>query len=433
MLESASFLATFEALMSFVRTKSPVAPVPSRAAPKSPKARTEPKATPTASRWSGFHKRPRAERLTLVARHARLTAAETKTLGSAAGLGHALASSFIENAAGAFPLPLGLAVGFVVDGRDVVVPMAVEESSVVAAASHGAKMAAAGGGFTTEAMPPVTIGQVEVRDVADAEAAARVVEAKADAWVAAANRSIASMVRRGGGVRAIVARPLPETRRLVVHLHVDTRDAMGANVVNSVCESLGPAIAKAVGGRLGLRILSNLATERIVRARCTVPAAAVGGKDVVKAMVEANEFALADPYRAATHNKGILNGIDPVVIATGNDWRAVEAGAHAYAALGGRYKALTQYSRTKSGDLFAELALPLSVGTVGGVTKLHPTAAVCLKVLGSPDAAGLARIMAAVGLAQNLSAVRALSSEGIQAGHMALHASNLALAKGRAR
>ncbi|MHB1262085.1 MAG: hydroxymethylglutaryl-CoA reductase, degradative [Thermoplasmatota archaeon] len=411
----------------------------SRAAPKSSKKRAAaspqaPQAPQAAqARWSGFHKRPRAQRLALVARHVGLTAAETKTLGSASGLGHTLAGSFIENAAGTFPLPLGLAVGFVVDGRDVVVPMAVEESSVVAAASHGAKMAAAGGGFSTEAMPPVTIGQIEVRDVADPQAAARVVEAKADAWIATANRSISSMVKRGGGVRAIVARPLPDARRLVVHLHVDTRDAMGANVVNSLCESLGPTIAKALGGRLGLRILSNLATERIVRARCTVPASAVGGKDIVKAMVEANDFALADPYRAATHNKGILNGIDPVAIATGNDWRAVEAGAHAYAALGGRYQALTHYSRTKGGALVAELTLPLSVGTVGGVTKLHPTAAVCLKVLGSPGAAGLARIMAAVGLAQNLSAVRALSAEGIQAGHMGLHASNLAMAKGRSR
>lgn len=402
----------------------------SRAAPKSSKKRS---AGDSPAPWSGFHKRPRAQRLALVARHAGLTAAEARTLGSAAGLGHTLAGSFIENAAGAFPLPLGLAVGFVIDGRDVVVPMAVEESSVVAAASHGAKMAAAGGGFATEAMPPVTIGQVEVRDVADPQAAARVVEAKAAGWTATANRAIASMVKRGGGVRAIVARPLAKSRRLVVHVHVDTRDAMGANVVNSLCESLGPAIAKAAGGRLGLRILSNLATERIVRARCTVPASAVGGKEVVRAMVEANDFALADPYRAATHNKGILNGIDPVAIATGNDWRALEAGAHAYAALGGRYQALTRYSRTKSGDLEAELALPLSVGTVGGVTRLHPTAAVCLKVLGSPDASGLARILAAVGLAQNLSAVRALSAEGIQAGHMALHATNLALAKGRRR
>src|SRR5687768_9374457 len=201
------------------------------------------------SGWSGFHKLPRARRLTLVAKHAELTAAEKRILGSASGLGHDLAERFIENATGAFPLPLGLAVGFVVDGRDVVVPMAVEESSVVAAAGHGAKMAAAGGGFATEAMPPVTIGQVEVRGVDDPEAAARAVEARAKAWVALANRSIPSMVQRGGGVRGIVARPLPGHRRLVVHLHVDTRDAMGANTVNSLCEALGPAVAEAAGGR----------------------------------------------------------------------------------------------------------------------------------------------------------------------------------------
>jgi len=237
------------------------------------------------------------------------------------------------------------------------------------------------------------------------------------------------MVKRGGGVVAIVARPLAEHGRLVVHLHVDTRDAMGANVVNTICEELGPAIAQAAGGRLGLRILSNLATQRLVTARCLVPAAAVGGPAVVSAMVEANAFAIADPYRAATHNKGILNGIDPVAIATGNDWRAVEAGAHAYAALEGSYRALTRYTQLASGDLEAALTLPLAVGTVGGVTRLHPTAAVCLKVLGAPDATGLARIMAAVGLAQNLSALRALSTDGIQAGHMALHASNLDLAR----
>jgi hydroxymethylglutaryl-CoA reductase len=412
--------------------------VASRAAPKSSKKKVRqasPGRTggPPLSPWSGFHKRSRTERLDLIAKHARLTAAERKVLGSAAGLGHDLAGSFIENAAGTFALPLGFAVGFVVDGRDVVVPMAVEESSVVAAASHGAKMAAAGGGFMTEAMPPVTIGQVEVRDVPDPTAAARRLAGKAKAWAAAANATIPAMVARGGGVRAIVVRALPEHGRVVVHLHVDTRDAMGANTVNSLCEAFGPRIAKAAGGRLGLRILSNLATERVVRARCTVPASAVGGRDVVAAMVEANDFALADPYRAATHNKGILNGIDPVAIATGNDWRAVEAGAHAYAALDGHYKALTRYSHGRSGDLEAELALPLSVGTVGGVTRLHPASAACLKVLGSPDAIGLARIMAAVGLAQNLSAVRALSAEGIQAGHMALHGSNLALARKSAR
>jgi hydroxymethylglutaryl-CoA reductase len=289
-------------------------------------------------------------------------------------------------------------------------------------------MAAAGGGFRTEAMPPVTIGQVEVRDVGNVDEAMAKARKRSAAWVKEANALIPSMVQRGGGVRATVPRPVPG-RRVVVHLHVDTRDAMGANVVNTVCEGLSARIARDLGGRPGLRILSNLATERLVAAQCTVPAEALGGAGVAQAMVEANDLARVDPYRAATHNKGILNGIDPVAIATGNDWRAVEAGAHAYAARDGQYRGLTELALTRRGDLDARLTLPLAVGTVGGVTRLHPTARVGLKLLGSPDAVGLARIMAAVGLAQNLSALRALSAEGIQAGHMALHQNNLRLAK----
>ncbi|MCA1819036.1 MAG: hydroxymethylglutaryl-CoA reductase, degradative, partial [Halobacteriales archaeon] len=314
-------------------------------------------------------------------------------------------------------------------GKPVVVPMAVEESSVVAAASHGAKLAAAGGGFRTEVMDPVAIGQVELRDVRDVAAARRIVARKAKAWIATLNAAITSMVERGGGVRRIEARALGR-RRLVLHLHVDTRDAMGANTVNTLCETLAPIAAEAVRGTVGLRILSNLADTRLATVRCTVPAEAVGGRAAVDAIVAANEFALDDPYRAATHNKGIMNGIDPVLVATGNDWRAVEAGAHAYAARDGRYMALTQYRRGKDGALEASLTLPLPVGVVGGVTRLHPTAQVVLKVLGSPDAARLAAIAASVGLAQNLAALKALAGEGIQAGHMRMHALNLALANG---
>jgi hydroxymethylglutaryl-CoA reductase len=237
------------------------------------------------------------------------------------------------------------------------------------------------------------------------------------------------MVKRGGGVRALVPRPLPP-HRLVVHLHVDTRDAMGANVVNTLCEAAAPAIAEAVGGgaRAGLCILSNLGTERHATAKCSIPVDAVGGAAVARRIVEANDFAKADPWRAATHNKGVFNGVDPVAIATGNDWRAIEAGGHAWAARDGQYGPLTAYAVAK-GRLNASLTMPLAVGTVGGVTRLHPTAAACLKVLGSPDAQRLARVMAAVGLAQNLSALRALSAEGIQAGHMRLHAANLKLAR----
>jgi len=390
-----------------------------------------PKPPAAASPWSGFHRLARQERLRRVAAHAGLTAAEARVLGNAAGLGHRLAGTFVENAAGAFPLPLGLAVGFVVDGRDLVVPMAVEESSVVAAASHGAKMAAAGGGFRTSATDPVTIGQVELRGVKDPKKAAAAVRRDAAAWRKELDVSIPGMVKRGGGVRAIEPRPIGGGR-LVVHLHVDTRDAMGANVVNSLCERAAPAIAAAVGANPGLRILSNLGTERMAEASCSIPVAAVGGADVAAGIVEAQRFAELDPYRAATHNKGVFNGIDPVAIATGNDWRALEAGGHAWAARDGRYGPLTRYE-VRAGKLRASLRMPMGVGTVGGVTRLHPTAAVCLKVLGSPDAQGLARILAAVGLAQNLSALRALADEGIQAGHMALHASNLRMSKGKAR
>lgn len=380
--------------------------------------------------WSGFYKLTPQERLARIAKARGLNAAEAASLSNAGELGLPLAMQFIENTVGSFPLPLGFAVGFVVDGEDVVVPMAVEESSVVAAACNGAKMAAAGGGFKTSAMDPVTIGQVEVRAVRDPKAAAKVVKARAKEWIKDLNAGIPSMVKRGGGVKAIVPRIVGPSR-VVVHLHVDTRDAMGANVVNTLCEKAAPAIVAALNGRQGLRILSNLADQRLATAKARIPVAAVGGKEVAKGIVEANRFALEDPYRAATHNKGVLNGIDPVVIATGNDWRAVEAGAHAYAARDGAYKALTSY-RVREGVLECELTLPVSVGTVGGVTRLHPTAAACLKVLGAPDAMRLARIIAAVGLAQNLSALRALSAEGIQDGHMRLHEANLKMLKGKA-
>lgn len=386
------------------------------------------KSAHVADAWSGFHRLSLDERLERVARHAGLTAAERATLAAASALPRERAAQFIENALGSFPLPLGFAVHLVVDGKPVVAPMAVEESSVIAAASHGAKLAAAGGGFRTQVDDPVTIGQVELRGVRDMAAAKRAVARSRKAWMARLDAAIPKMVARGGGVRGIEARSVGKGR-LVLHLLVDTRDAMGANVVNTLCEAIAPVAAQAVGGKVGLRILSNLADRRLAAATCRVPAKLLGGKEAVRAIVAANRFAIEDPYRAATHNKGILNGIDPLLIATGNDWRAVEAGAHAYAAQSGRYRALTDYKTDRRGDLVASLTLPMAVGTVGGVTRLHPTAAACLKVLGDPDAKRLAAIAASLGLAQNLAALKALSGEGIQKGHMALHASNLALAR----
>lgn len=355
--------------------------------------------------------------MALVAAHADLSEAETAAVEAVGGLPRSHAEGFIENCAGFLPLPLGFAVGFQIDTEDVVVPMAVEESSVVAAACNGARMA---GNFTTGATEPVTIGQVEIRNAVAPEA----FFAQRENWIKALNDEIPSMVARGGGVRDLTLRLMPG--RAVIHIHLDTRDAMGANAVNTLCEWLAPQAAEAMQGRIGLRILSNLSTERMAWAEAKIPIAGLG-KETAQAMVEANEFALVDPYRAATHNKGILNGIDPVVIATGNDWRAVESGAHAYAGLDG-YRALTHYE-VQDEYLLARIALPLSVGTVGGVTKLHPVAQTCLKILGNPSAQRLARIMAAVGLAQNISALRALASEGIQAGHMALHQKNADMRK----
>ncbi|HUR64059.1 MAG TPA: hydroxymethylglutaryl-CoA reductase, degradative [Candidatus Thermoplasmatota archaeon] len=384
---------------------------------------------PKAAPWSGFHRLHRKERLRRVAVAAGLSVADEAALSSP--LAPELAESFIENALGSFPLPLGVAVNFVVDGKPVLVPMAVEESSVVAAASHGAKLAAHLGGFRTEVMDPVAIGQVELRGVRDLAAAKKTVTRSRKAWMRLLDERIPSMVKRGGGLRGIEARDLGKGR-LVLHLLVDTRDAMGANVVNTLCEALAPVAAEAVGAKPGLRILSNLADHRLATATCAIPHAALGGKGAAKAIVAANRLALDDPYRAATHNKGILNGIDPLLVATGNDWRAVEAGAHAYAARTGAYRALTTYRQDAQGDLHASLTLPMPVGTVGGVTRLHPTAKACLKMLGEPDGRRLAAVCVSVGLAQNLAALKALAGEGIQRGHMALHASNLALARKRA-
>lgn len=407
---------------------------PSAPAPPAPTpAPSAPAATP--SPWSGFHKLGPGERFRRVVDHARLSGEDAATL-AVGRLDSELAGRLVENHVGLFPLPLGVAVGFVIDGTQHIVPMAVEESSVIAAASHGAKMAAGGGGFRTKVGAPVTIGQVEVRRVRDQPAARALVARRAREWMRSLDATIPTMVARGGGVRRITTRTVGagSSARLVAHLHVDCRDAMGANLVNTLCETFAPMLvgalqAAGLGGQTGLRILSNLATDRIAVAQAAIPVAAVGGAEVARAIVEANRFAQLDPYRAATHNKGILNGIDPVAVATGNDWRAVEAGAHAYAARKGTYGPLTTYRLTR-GVLHARLELPLSVGTVGGVTRLHPTAAVCLKLLGNPDAQRLAAIMASVGLAQNLSALRALATSGIQAGHMALHAHNVALAAG---
>jgi hydroxymethylglutaryl-CoA reductase len=390
------------------------------------------------SRLPGFYRLTDAQRRTLVGRWAGLSEAELALLGCQADTGRA--DAMIENAIGCYWLPLGVATNFVVNGRDHLVPMAVEEPSVVAAASHGALLARGAGGFSAGADAPVMIGQVQLLDLPgdDLAAAAARIDAARDEVLALAHAQSQSLPRLGGGAKDLVCRPFGQTPAgpmLVVHLHYDTRDAMGANAVNTAVEAIAPLLERLSGGRSVLRILSNLADQRRARAECRVPAEALArdgmsGFEVAERIVEANALAVVDPYRAATHNKGILNGIDPLVVATGNDWRAVEAGAHAYAARDGGYRSLTDWHLAANGDLVGRLELPLALGTVGGGTRAQPAAAVALKVLGVGSAAELAQVAASVGLAQNLSALRALVTEGIQPGHMALHARQLALAAG---
>ena len=391
------------------------------------------------SRLPGFYKLGLTERVAVVAEWAGLSDDEAAVLAGD-GLTPAQADLMIENALGTYALPLGVAANFLINGRDYLIPMTVEEPSVLAAVSHAAKLIRAGGGFTAEASDPVMIGQIQVLDVPDMSAAALALDAHLAELMALADSCSQNIVKRGGGARGIEVRPFPDTPvgpMLVVHLLYDTRDAMGANAVNTAVEAVAPRVAAITGGRVNLRILSNLTDRRTATARCIVPAAALAqpdipGDEVARLIAEANAFAVVDPYRAATHNKGIMNGIDAVCIATGNDWRAIEAGAHAYAARDGRYRALTDWHVDRNGDLRGEMTLPLAVGVVGGATKVHPTARVALKILDVTSAGDLAGVMACVGLAQNLAAIKALATHGIQKGHMRLHARQVALAAGAA-
>jgi hydroxymethylglutaryl-CoA reductase len=389
------------------------------------------------SRLPGFYKLPIAERVAKIAAWAGLDETEQSVLLEH-GLHASQADMMIENALGTFELPLGIAANFLINGKDYIIPMTVEEPSVLAAVSHAAKLIRAGGGFQTSSTDPVMIGQIQVLDVPDMETAVSAINANKPDLLELANCCDKVIVDLGGGARDIVPRVLPDTSvgtMLIVHLHYDTRDAMGANAINTALEALAPRIAELTNGRTSLRILSNLADQRLATARCTIPADQLAvpgltGTEAARRIEEANAFAIADPYRAATHNKGIMNGIDAVVIATGNDWRAIEAGAHAYAARNGRYTALTDWHVDENGDLFGEITLPMAVGMVGGATKVHPTARVAMKILGVQSAPELAEVMAAVGLAQNLAAIKALSTVGIQKGHMRLHARQVAMAAG---
>lgn len=355
--------------------------------------------------------------------------------------GHALdlttADGMIENVIGRFELPLGVATNFQINGRDYLVPMAVEEPSVVAAASFMAKLVRDNGGFTTTSTDPIMRGQIQLLQVPDAVAAkAALLDAEAQI-VALANTHDKALQALGGGCIGIEVHHFADTAvgaMLVLHLLVDVRDAMGANTVNTKAELVAPLAEQISGGTARLRILSNLADRRLASARVTLDPDTLGttdysGEDVARGIVEACAFAEVDPYRAATHNKGIMNGIDPVVLATGNDWRAIEAGAHAWAAHQGRYTALTRW-RIEHGQLCGQIEMPMAVGLVGGATRTHPAARAALALLQVETASELAEVIVAVGLAQNMAALRALATEGIQRGHMALHARNIAIAAG---
>jgi hydroxymethylglutaryl-CoA reductase len=395
------------------------------------------------SRLSGFFKLGRGERLDLLREFSELPVDQARILGKDGSLPFELADLFVENAIGSFPLPLGLATSFRVNGRDYVLPMAVEESSVVAAASNSAKLVYECGGFEAELVSGLMIGQIQLLDLEPGEfgRASEALLSERAKLLKLANECHPRLIMRGGGAKNIEVRAFPEAPIpfMVLHILLDTRDAMGANLVNTVCERLAPEVARIAKARVGLRILSNLADRKIFRARCRVDAERLtvkestldlSGSQVARRIVEAYVFADYDPYRATTHNKGVMNGIDPVVIATGNDWRAVEAGAHAYAARSGRYRSLTRWSIDAQGSLMGEIEVPLQLGTVGGVTRLHPLARLALQILGEPNTEELGKLIACAGLASNLSALRALCTTGIQRGHMKLHAKNLALGAG---
>ncbi len=393
------------------------------------------------SRISGFYKRSVQERLRILNDNGYLNAEEYEKLQPRRALLTAEeADRMIENVIGVFGLPMGLGLNFLINGKDYIIPMVVEEPSIVAAVSSAAKIVRSAGGFKSESTEPILIGQIQVVDIKNTSRAKQAVIQNKEEILSLANNLHPKLFARGGGARDVEVRILSGASRhrgdmLIVHLLVDVRDAMGANLVNSMCEGVASLIEKITGGKVFLRILSNLADRSLVRAECEIPpdlltANGYSGEDVRDGIILANEFALADPYRAATHNKGIMNGIDPVVIATGNDWRAIEAAAHAYAARSGQYTSLTSWEKNDKGNLVGYIELPIRVGTVGGPLESNPMVPLVHHLMKIQSARELAEVLGAVGLAQNMSALKALATEGIQRGHMSLHARSVAMAAG---
>ena len=384
------------------------------------------------SALKGFYKLSPKERLKIIADFSDLTNEEVSLLQNTGSLPEAVANNMIENVFSVMPLPMGVAVNFTINDKDYLIPMAVEEASVVAAASNAAKMARIKGGFFSSNTGPMMRAQIQLVDIDDPHSARLKLFEARDQIIKMANEKDPVLVSLGGGMIDLEVHliPSPAGTMVVAHLIVDTRDAMGANAVNTMAEAIAPYMEKLTGGKVYLRILSNLADKRLARVRTEIDKEALGGEEIVDGIVWAYTFAEADPYRAATHNKGIMNGIIPVVIATGNDSRAIESGAHAYAARKGHYGSLTQWGKNKVGNLVGSIEVPMAVGLVGGATKVHPIAKIAVKILGVKSAVELGEVIAAVGLAQNLTALKALATEGIQRGHMSLHARNIAMTAG---
>jgi hydroxymethylglutaryl-CoA reductase len=384
----------------------------------------------TGSNIPGFYKLNLEERRELLKKFSDLTEEEISLLRNMGGLGENLADHMIENVISVMEIPIGIAVNFLINGKDYLIPMAIEEPSVVAAASNAAKMARVKGGFKAVSSDPIMIGQIEISGMNDPFGAKfRILEKKKE-LIEIANKQDPVLVKLGGGAKDIDVRVLDEKEPMVVvHLLVDVRDAMGANAVNTMAEALAPHISQISKGKVRLRILSNLATYRIARAYAIYDKETIGGEEAVNGIIEAYKFATLDPYRATTHNKGIMNGIDAVLVATANDWRAIEAGAHAYAALNG-YTSITKWEKNEDGDLVGSIEIPMAVGIVGGATASHPKAKLMRKILRVDSAKEFSNVLASVGLAQNFAAIRALAMEGIQKGHMELHARNVAISAG---
>ena len=384
------------------------------------------------SEISNFYKLPIKERLSLVKNFANLDENDIQNIGSMSGLKSETADHMIENVIGAIPIPLGVATNFMVNGKEYLVPMAIEEPSVVAAASNAAKMARKFGGFKTSNSGPIMIGQIQTVRVKDPFRARMDILVQKEKLLKKANDQDPKLVSVGGGAKDLEVRVIdtPRGQMVISEIIVDCRDAMGANAVNTMSEAIAPDIEKIARGKVFLRIISNLATRRVVRSSAVFDKEALGGEEIVEGIVDAYAFADSDPFRCATHNKGIMNGVIAVALETGQDTRALEAGAHSYASRQGRYRSLTTYEKDEDGNLVATIEMPVAVGLIGGASAVHPVAKACVKILGVKTAIELAEVIVSVGLAQNFAALRALSAEGIQRGHMKLHARNVAASAG---